>query len=89
MTEYKLNHDGENLVEALNMDERRFDEIATEAKVADIRGGNMIEVFEIALNASQPKDVIEAALLGYILGREQEKGNVRNPMAQMLQKLGS
>lgn len=73
MTEYKLNHDGKNMVEGLNMDEPRFDEIATEAKVAGIRGKNMIEVFEIALNAAQPKDMIEAALLGYALGREQEK----------------
>lgn len=89
MTDYKLNHEGTDMVEGLNMDEPRFDEIATEAKVAGIRGKNMIEVFEIALNAAQPKDIIEAALLGYSLGVAQGEGKARNPLAQMLQKLGS
>lgn len=88
-TEYKLNHEGENLVEGLNMDERRFDEIATEAKVARIRGKDVAEVFEIALNAAQPKDIIEALLLGYTLGRCIEKEKQINPLAQMLQKLDS
>lgn len=88
-TEYKLNHDGKTMVEALNMDEPRFDEIATEAKIAGIRGNNMVEVFEIALNAAQPKDIIEAVLLGYVLGREQEKGNISNTLAQMMQRLDS
>ena len=49
----------------------------------------MTEVFEIALNAAQPKDIIEALLLGYTLGRCIEKEKQINPLAQMLQKLDS
>lgn len=72
--EYILNKEGENMVEGLKIDESRFDEILTEAKVAIIRGGDMVEVFEIALNAAQPNDMVEAMLLGYALGRHYSKG---------------
>ena len=90
-TEYKLNHEGEKLNEGLSINMERFDEIVTEAKVATVRGKDMIEVFEIALNAVQPKNMVEAALLGYILGRKQGKDEYsnENPLARLLAQMGS
>ena len=88
-TEYKLNHEGEKLNEGLSIDMERFTEIVKESKVAKIRGDTMTDVFEIALNAVQPQSIVEAALLGYTIGRSTPGGADGNPLARLLAQMGS
>lgn len=89
-TEYKLNLEGTNMVEGLMIDEPRFDEIITEVQVATVRGKDLVEVFSIGLNAVQPQNMVEAALLGYIIGREIGKAKPANesPIARLLVQMG-
>lgn len=89
--EYKLNREGLKLNEGLNIDMERFVEIVTESRVAKIRGDDMTEVFEIALNAVQPQNMVEAALLGYVIGHETGKAKAanENPLARLLAQMGS
>ena len=88
--EYKLNLEGANMVEGLQIDEPRFDEICQEAKIAHIRGKDMVETFDLALNVIQPQSMVEAALMGYALGQAQQlaKQMNSNPLLSLLAQMG-
>jgi hypothetical protein len=88
--QYKLNLKGANMVEGLQIDEPRFDEICDEAKIAHILGKDMVETFELALNVIQPQSMVEAALMGYAIGQIQQRAKQMNsnPLLSLLAQMG-
>ena len=87
---YAFNHDAETLQGGLGIPEPRMDELIKLAKAAYFMEDDAVHSFEALLNNAQPTNMVEAAAAGYSLGiiRAQTQGAGKNPLLEMLRKMG-
>ena len=67
MDKYAFLNDKESLNEALGIPEARFNEIVKVCRIAIIEGDSKVSSLEYAMNKVEPKNMVEAAFLGYAL----------------------
>ena len=82
MAKYAFNHDTNQLTVAFGISEERFEEIVKGIQHAKIDADNVLETFENALNKLDPKNMVEAAFIGFSIAKIYEVES--SPLARFL-----
>ena len=85
MAKYAFNHDSNDLLEAFGFTEEHMIKMAKTVLKAQIDGETQLDTMEISMNEVDPKNMVEAMYLGYIIGMRYGTLQARkeNPLSRL------